>query len=664
MHRQESVTRHLRRRPGHAYRIALLCFFLALGLARSAAPATADRSADRAPTAPPPASSIDAAELEGFLDSMLHAQLEQHHLAGATVAVVKDGRLLLAKGYGYADRAQGKPVVADQTLFRVGSVSKLFTATAVMQLVEQGKLDLHADVNTYLKDFRIPATYPQPITLAHLLTHSAGFEDRKFALLAQSADDLQPLGPYLADNLPARVRPPGELAAYSNHSLTLAGYIVEQVSGLPFADYVGAHILQPLGMRRSTFSQPVPQDLALDLALGYRDAGNMYHAEPVEYVQVAPAGALCATITDMARFMIAHLQDGQYEQARILQAATVQDMHRQHFSHTPGLTGWTYGFQEMQRNHQRILWHGGDAGEFHGVLVLLPQQNTGLVVFYNSANANPALYMQVVHAFVDRYYPASAAPTPLPADFQSRAQRFTGTYRGLRAGSTHFLALESLLATASVSATSDGYLVTTGAGFDATPQRWVEVEPLVFRHVDGQDTLTFRADSQDHITHMFVGNFPMSAFAKLAWYETLPVQGGLVAVYGLLFLSVLLVWPLGMLLARRRRSAGSASPVAPRRASWLLLVVSALNVLFVIGYSIWWLAFYPKPYEVPLVIGALLVLPLLATALTLGLLVFTVLAWRNRYWSVAARLHYSLVTVAALGFTEWLSYWNLLGFHL
>src|SRR2546425_682667 len=214
------------------------------------------------PPPPSPTGLSDPHELETFLDRVVSMQLADDHIPGATVAVVKEGRLFFAKGYGNADRQHGKLVSANTTLFRIGSVSKLFTWTAVMQLAEQGKVNLHADVNTYLKTFHIPATYPEPITLAHLLTHSAGFEDRGTGIFAPTTSDLKPPGQWLAEHIPARVRPPGELTAYSNYGAALAGYIVEQVSGMPYAQYVEQHLFQPLGMRSSTFRQPVPGELA------------------------------------------------------------------------------------------------------------------------------------------------------------------------------------------------------------------------------------------------------------------------------------------------------------------------------------------------------------------------------------------------------------------
>ena len=189
----------------------------------------------------------DPAEVQAFLDKLFGQEMQAHHIAGAAVSVVKDGKLLFAKGYGYADREKGIPVDAAQKLFRIGSVTKLFTWTAVMQLVAQGKLNLDADVNTYL-DFRIPETYPQPITLRHLLTHTAGFEDQHVALVALKEEDLAPPRAWLVSHIPARVRPPGERAAYSNYGAALAGYIVARVAGESYSQYVQDHLLNPLGM--------------------------------------------------------------------------------------------------------------------------------------------------------------------------------------------------------------------------------------------------------------------------------------------------------------------------------------------------------------------------------------------------------------------------------
>src|SRR3989440_12092424 len=230
-------------------------------------------------------------DLEAFLDGLIPAQLQNRDIAGAVVSVVKDGRVLLAKGYGYADFAAKKSVVADKTLFRPGSISKTFTAIAVMQLVEQGKLDLDRDVNDYL-DFAIPKSYPEPVTLRRILTHPAGFEETLKNLFVPSVREMRPIRDYLIAAMPARIFPPGQVPSYSNYGLTLAGYIVERVSGEPFEKYITAHILDPVRMEHSTFAQPLPPALESDMSAGYLAAAE--GPRKFEFVTAAPAGALSA----------------------------------------------------------------------------------------------------------------------------------------------------------------------------------------------------------------------------------------------------------------------------------------------------------------------------------------------------------------------------------
>jgi len=278
----------------------------------SSAPATAE---------PPGIHDLTKADLEAFLDALLPAQLQSRDIAGAVVAVVKDGQVVLAKGYGYADFATKKPVSADQTLFRPGSISKVFTATAVLQLVEQGKLDLDRDVNDYL-DFAIPKTFAEPVTLRRLLTHTAGFEEALKNLFVPSAREMRPLREYLIAGMPERIFRPGTVPSYSNYGLALAGYIVERTSGEPFEKYIAAHILAPLRMEHSSFAQPLPAALEPFMSQGYNAATQ--GAKNFEFIPAAPAGALSTTAADMTRFMFAFLADGTLEGATILKPETVR----------------------------------------------------------------------------------------------------------------------------------------------------------------------------------------------------------------------------------------------------------------------------------------------------------------------------------------------------
>ena len=279
---------------------ALTLYLLAAALSTSSTGLPASATMPAAPEQPgaqqPPGrfpapargAPTDAEELERFIDGVMAAHLRDHEVAGATVAVVRGGSLLFSKGYGHADADGRNPVDPATTLFRIGSVTKPFTWVAVLQLRDQGLLDLDADVNQYL-DFQIPGTYEEPITLRHILTHPPGFEDRVFGLFGITDEVTR--GEWLRANMPARVRPPGTQPSYSNYASALAGYIVERVSGMPWESYVEAHILEPLRMTYATARHPLPQDLAPHMSGGFASEDGQFVAKPFEHLgAMAPAG--------------------------------------------------------------------------------------------------------------------------------------------------------------------------------------------------------------------------------------------------------------------------------------------------------------------------------------------------------------------------------------
>lgn len=604
----------------------------------------------------------DPVELEAFIDGIMTAHMRSHHIAGITFSLVKDGEIFFAKGYGYADIQKKRPVIANETLFRPGSVSKLLTWTAVMQLVEQGKLDLNTDINNYLTQFKIPETFPEPITLAHLMTHTPGFEEMVSEMAVRRAEDLAPLGDYLAAKIPARVFPPGELTAYSNYGTALAGYIVEVVSGMPFEDYIEKYIYELLDMHHSSFRQPLPSHLAGKMSVGYSFKKGLFKAEDFELINgMAPAGSMSTTATDMARFMIAHLQYGKYGENRILEEETARQMQTLLFTPDKHVNGNAHGFWELKLNNLRTIGHGGDSIWFHTLLILIPEKNVGLFVSYNSEGDGGPARDQLLQAFLDRYYPAPEMPELKPSpDFKKRAKRYTGSYKLARIVFTSYEKLMTLMMKVDVKATDEGTLLTpfpAGLG----DKQWVEVEPLVFRELGGQDTLVFREDNKGRITNLFVSSFPYFALIKMAWHETPAFHYSLLVVTMILFLSTL-VWPgsaLFRVLCRRRKEEKKG----PRSARWLVGVLSALNLFFVIGL----LMVLSDPMElmfgVPSALKVFLVFPIISAVLTVGALIYTFLAWRKKFWTGCARLHFTLIVLASLVFIWFLNYWNLFGFR-
>jgi len=611
----------------------------------------------------------DRAELEAFLDEELEREMEKHHIAGAAVSVVKDGKLFLAKGYGSADLENDIPVDPERTIFRIGSGTKPFTWTAVMQLAEQGKLDLDEDINTYL-DFRIPDTYPQPITLKHLMTHTAGFEERYFEVAALDTDDQVPAREWLISHMPTRVRPPGAVPAYSNYGTALAGYIVARVSGQPYEQYVQENILDPLGMVHTTVQSPIPSDMRAHASKGYTYEDGRFQVFPDYLGQPAlePAGGMQASATDVARFMIAHLQGGRSSdvkstERRILKESTAQQMHTTLYTPDPRLLGTAYGFFDFSDNGQRTIGHGGESHPFNTLLLLLPNQNLGVFVVYNSEGGGDLTnqHLGFQRAFFDHYYPASAVKRMQPpADFTERAGRFEGSYRWTWSSYTTFEKITGLFGTVKISDSGDGTLLFTTPWFE---RRFVEVKPLYFRQVDGPFGILFREDDQGRITHMFTDFTPMFAFEKLNWYETLAFNMALVLGCVLMFVSMIPVILIRFMRNRRLSSDRKrASPRGARVAYWIIGGISVLNLLFVIGTVLWGNLALPH-FGVSMIYKIVLGLGVLSAVLTVGALVYSVLAWKNSYWGIAARVHYTLVTVAAVAFVWFLNYWNLLGWR-
>ena len=552
------------------------------------------------------AHAMTVADLSTFFDGMLPYMLARGDIAGGAVVVVKDGNVLFAHGYGYTDLKTRTPVSPATTLFRIGSVSKLFTWTAVMQLFEQHKLDLDRDVNAYL-DFKIPPRFGKPITLRDLMTHTAGFEDTTRDLLPATPAGVD-LGRYLKQHIPSRIFPPGKIVAYSNYGAGLAGYIVERVSGQPLDAYIREHILAPLDMRHSTFTQPLPANLAPLLAKGYVSASDGM-PKPFELVNPAPAGAMTASALDMANFMIAQLQGGRFGDAQILQPRTAALMHSRQYTAAPGLNSMDLGFYQEDRNGQCIIGHGGDTIVFHSDLHLLLDANVGVFMAFNSAGKAGAVNdvrNEIFRAFLDRYFPWRPPSAPLMDTAKADAARVAGWYETSRRNQSalHFL---YLLSQSHVAAEPDGTItVSTLVDAAGSPLHWREIGPLHYREVHGPELLDFVADAHGRIRYWAAGDIPVLV------YQRLPARMGMgafappLAAAIAIALIALLVWFGGWCIRRHycRTLALARTPSTTRLLSrlgalvsvlalfgWLLLVVavSANEMLLVRGGLAAWM---------------------------------------------------------------------------
>jgi CubicO group peptidase (beta-lactamase class C family) len=579
----------LRKRAARWSVAPLAVILLAAGFARGdqkpAPKAAQEKAATEAPAAVQPAPpEMTPADIGAFVGGVVPLQLAKYDIAGAVVTVVKDGKVIFQQGYGYADVKTKRRVTPDQTLFRVGSISKLFTWTSVMQQVEQGKLNLDHNVNDYL-DFRIPPSYPQPITLRDLMTHTPGFEEAVNDLFVPAPKDLVPLGAYMKAHLPARIFPPGTTPAYSNYGATLAAYIVQRVSGTPFDDYVEHNIFQPLGMQRSSFRQPLPEKLAPMMSSGYRVASEP--AGKFEVVQAAPAGSLATTGDDISRFIVAQLQDGEFGDTRILQAKTAEEMHSRQFGLVPTMNGMCLGFYEESRNGHRIFGHGGDTVYFHSDLHLMPDAHLGFFVSYNSGGKNGGAGEARAYLwdkFLDRYFPYTLPAATPPPNAAADAASVAGSYLSSRGWETSFMKAASVLSEAKVTAGADGTLrVDAFKGLNGNVKKWEEIAPMVWRDVDGQSRLAFRRDAAGRWE--MVIDFPAMAFFQVGALQSSRTAQGLILSSAAVFLLALLLWPVAA-LARRHYGRRLELTPSQRRLRRLVKLTCAIELAVLLGWTI------------------------------------------------------------------------------
>ena len=538
----------------------------------------ASPSVPAAPTTAAVAHELTKSDVDAWLDGFVPYGLKAGGIPGAVVVVVKDGQVLTQRGFGYSDVKAQKPVDPETTLFRPGSVSKLLTWTAVMQQVQAGKLDLDKDVNTYL-DFKIPPKDGKPITLRNLMTHTGGFaETAKYLIDYDKAPAT--LRQVLTKQVPDRIYDPGTMPAYSNYGASLAGYIVERVSGEPFNTYIQNHILTPLGMSHSTFEQPLPANLRPLMSKGY--SYGAADPKPYEVIGMAPAGALAASGADMGKFMIAHLNNG----GPLLNPATAQLMHSQQEHFYSALPQMALGFYHEDRNGLNIVGHGGDTIFFHSDLHLFLDKNVGLYVSMNSpgkATAVHPLREQLFEDFTDRYFPAAEQNLATTATAKAHGEALSGPYVSSRAGGFNWLRLAAVLGQTNVGVDKDGILtVSTVTDPSGAPRQWREIAPWVWQEVNGTDKLQAVMDGNGKVRMFSITPYaaiieflPAPASLNAGWI--LPVAG----VAMLIMLIAALGWPTVALVRRRYKYASELSgrPLqlhrAARATGWLYIALAA-----------------------------------------------------------------------------------------
>lgn len=527
----------------------------------AASPSAAQRSTQPSPPQAG-AAQLTADDVNAWLDGYMPYALKTGDIAGAVVVIVKDGKILVERGYGYSDVAGRKPVDPALTMFRPGSVSKLLTWTAVMQQVEKGKIDLDADVNRYL-DFKIPPRDGKPVTMRNLMTHTGGFEDRAKYILSGDSATIPAFDVILKKSVPNRIFAPGTTPAYSNYGASLAGYIVQRVSGEPFDDYIDHHILEPLDMKHSSFRQPLPPALVPLMSKGYRVASGK--PTRFEFVGPAPAGALSSTGEDMGHFMIAHLQDGEYQGRRILEPATAQMMHNSPLTILPPLNRMELGFFETNLNGREVIGHLGDTQSFHTSLHLFLKDGVGFYASFNSpgkAGAVGNLRAALFEDFADRYFPGSETDGRVDAKTSAvHARAMAGRWDASRRSESGFLNIAGLIGQLKISVGPDGGLLLPLPGLNGQPRHWVETAPFVWRDKDSHMRLAAKVADGKVTRLSFDMVSPFAVYERPPWYKNAGLLVPLLLASLAALLATALLWPVGAIV---RRHYGASLALEPR----------------------------------------------------------------------------------------------------
>jgi CubicO group peptidase (beta-lactamase class C family) len=642
---------------------AVLCLLSALSFAN--APPAANAPAAGAPDANIAAAhSLTKDDLEAFFDGIIPLQLERSDVAGATVLVMKDGVALLQKGYGFSDVDKKQPVDPVASMFRLASISKLFTWTAAMQLVEQGKLDLDADVDRYL-DFPIRAFSgaAQPITLRNLMTHTGGFEETARNIIVTDDKHYQPLREYLMQNQPRRLFAPGTVPAYSNYAVGLGSYIVQRISGERFEDYVAKHIFSPLGMTHSTFYQPPPaalKDLPSD---GY---GSSTRAPPIGFERFSPAGAggISSSAADMGRFAQALLGGGELGGQRILKPETLAQMWKPQFRASDELPPIGLGFYQVWRNQLRWIGHQGDLVAFHSLFFVEPQQKLVLFISYNSAGSAGKPRAELLYAFSDRYFPQQQHQVfvALPP---AELKEIEGTYTATRRADSTVLKLFALAGQLHAEVDKDGVLhVDKMKDLRGHPFGWKPTAKDLWQQVGDQNRLVAIRGADGHIERLG-GSFAAGQWQRVPWYERDRFVFVALALSLLIVISVLFA---AMLRLARRYVLHSSQPIPPISSLPLNTLSRAAAMYWVAVFVLLAVAFSivgnddalppTSAWDAYFFIGDLVCV--IAVALSAFAVFSAVRIWRRHTVSMLSRIKFSAVALACVCLSWFVIHWNVI----
>ena len=607
-----------------------------------------------------PNNGLARTDLKVWIDKQFEEGMDSFNIPGATFILMEGDSILHMQGYGVIDIETNTAVNSELSLFGIGSISKTFVGTAIMQLFEEGKLQLDQDINKYLKTFQIDYKFGDPVTIKQLLTHTAGFDERNIATTVRTQDEVISLTQYLQNRMSPQIRPAGEALTYSNHGYALLGLIVEEVSDLPFHEYVTKVILEPLGMNSSDFMfQP---DLKENYVVSYLQKDSLLIPYKLDFLLDYPAGSMKSTASDMGTYISMYLNKGTYKGVQILDSTTVKQMHEtafKHFQEADG--GWLLGFYEDRWKGLKIVQHGGAVQGFASELMLIPEKNIGLFLSINASSIPASKTRLFISSFVDKLWEKlmpemlvesdTFINTPANGSVTEPITKFTGTYRFTRYAQTTIDKLAVFIGFApEVKITANGDSLEIVAWND----KLIPISDLIFYSTKDKKYKAFGRNAQGKLSYFFPSG--TSSFHKLKWYEPIGFQIYWVG-------SIVLILLISIIVSIARKF------FVPNKQSHLIrkinFTIAFLIIIFLghIAYVLITTDPQEFSYGMPLLIKITLVLPLLFIPLTLYSGWLLIKAWLFKKLGTYESIYQSIIVVAAFTFIPWLYYWNLIGFN-
>jgi len=596
-------------------------------------------------------------DLNTWINSQFTSGLDSFNIAGATFVLMQGDSVLHVNGYGLANIEANMAVNSGTSIFGVASISKTFVATAVMQLVEEGKLELDWDVNRYLTSFQLEYHFNDSITIEHLLTHTSGLEDRNIGTSVRKEEDVIPLDHYLKKQIAQQIRPAGVAITYSNHGYALLGLIVEEVSGLPFHEYVRQEILNPLQMNASGFKRQAK--LKENYVTSYLQKGDQLIPYQANFQLYYPAASLSTTASDMGNYISMFLNNGHFKGNQVLDSTTVAHMHQTAFKHyEKSNIGRLLGFNESFWNGKRLVKHNGGLQGFASELILVPEINIGFFLCVNSSNISDsrsrAFMEQFSYKLLSRLMPESmvkdekAKGLPAIGSVNEPLEKFTGKYRWTRHAYTTFDKLSILLFGYEIEVVSQDSTLKIVQWND----KLVPISDLTF-HSSFDKYVAFGKDTKGEIAYFFVDDY---SYNKLKWYEPIEFQKFWVGVIMLILLIYIITSAMRLLFVRNKK--------------WHLIKtinfsLAASSVLFMAVLAFGLINTDPQEFfiDVPLLIKVALVIPFLIIPLDLVNIYLLIKAIRFKELGTVDLIYQSLIAVTASLFIPWLMYYNLIGFN-